>query len=360
MRARPRRRPDHAAVGKKRRPWTSEATCQCRARNVRRARARQGRQQRAMDMADSYDLIFKGGTVVNQDGEARATSASAAAGSRRIGDLSRRLGRRDRRLPRPACPAGRHRHPGAFPRARPHPQGRPGTGSRSAVMGGVTGVFEMPNTDPLTISAEALADKVEARASPHALRFRLLHRRHARQRRRTCPSSSGCPAAPASRCSWAPRPASCWSRTTRACATFSRPSAAAPRSIPRTSSASRSASICASKAIRARIRSGATRCGVAARSGWFGSRARPASACTCCTSRPRRRWTFSRTTRTSPPSKRRRIISRWRRPIATSGSARLAQMNPPVRDRAHKEGDLARHRTRASSMCSAPTTRRIR
>ena len=34
------------------------------------------------------------------------------------------------------------------------------SGSRAAVMGGVTAVFEMPNTDPLTTSAEALADKV--------------------------------------------------------------------------------------------------------------------------------------------------------------------------------------------------------
>src|ERR1700681_4439591 len=31
------------------------------------------------------------------------------------------------------------------------------TGSRSAVMGGVTAVFEMPNTDPLTVTAERLA-----------------------------------------------------------------------------------------------------------------------------------------------------------------------------------------------------------
>jgi dihydroorotase len=38
------------------------------------------------------------------------------------------------------------------------------SGSRSAVMGGVTAVFEMPNTNPLTVTAEALADKV-ARAS---------------------------------------------------------------------------------------------------------------------------------------------------------------------------------------------------
>ena len=34
------------------------------------------------------------------------------------------------------------------------------TGSRSAVMGGVTAVFEMPNTNPPTTSADALSDKV--------------------------------------------------------------------------------------------------------------------------------------------------------------------------------------------------------
>jgi len=34
------------------------------------------------------------------------------------------------------------------------------TGSRAAVLGGVTAVFEMPNTKPLTISEAALADKV--------------------------------------------------------------------------------------------------------------------------------------------------------------------------------------------------------
>jgi dihydroorotase len=34
------------------------------------------------------------------------------------------------------------------------------TGGRAAVMGGVTSVFEMPNTNPLTTSAETLADKI--------------------------------------------------------------------------------------------------------------------------------------------------------------------------------------------------------
>src|SRR5690606_12693230 len=35
------------------------------------------------------------------------------------------------------------------------------TGSRAAVMGGVTAVFEMPNTKPLTITVATLADKVK-------------------------------------------------------------------------------------------------------------------------------------------------------------------------------------------------------
>ncbi|HEV7463384.1 MAG TPA: dihydroorotase, partial [Methyloceanibacter sp.] len=42
------------------------------------------------------------------------------------------------------------------------------TGSRSAVLGGVTAVFEMPNTKPATTSAAALADKVgRGRARMH-------------------------------------------------------------------------------------------------------------------------------------------------------------------------------------------------
>ena len=35
-------------------------------------------------------------------------------------------------------------------------------GSQAAVLGGVTLVFEMPNTNPLTTSEQALADKVVA------------------------------------------------------------------------------------------------------------------------------------------------------------------------------------------------------
>ena len=55
------------------------------------------------------------------------------------------------------------------------------SGSRGAVLGGVTAVFEMPNTEPTTTNAAALADKVARAPPPHALRLRVLCRRHARE-----------------------------------------------------------------------------------------------------------------------------------------------------------------------------------
>ena len=54
------------------------------------------------------------------------------------------------------------------------------TGSLSAVMGGVTAVFEMPNTNPQTTTAEALADKVRRlgadAANPHRVKYKRLAR----------------------------------------------------------------------------------------------------------------------------------------------------------------------------------------
>src|SRR3546814_4499911 len=38
------------------------------------------------------------------------------------------------------------------------------SGSRAAVLGGITGVFEMPNTKPNTDTADALADKLKRAA----------------------------------------------------------------------------------------------------------------------------------------------------------------------------------------------------
>ena len=54
-------------------------------------------------------------------------------------------------------------------------------GSRGAVLGGVTAVFEMPNTDSAHDHGGGDRRQGQTRPSPHALRFRLLCRRHARE-----------------------------------------------------------------------------------------------------------------------------------------------------------------------------------
>ena len=111
-------------------------------------------------MDQPFDLLLSGGTVVNQDGAHRADLGIRAGRIAAIGDLAAAAAteRRD-------C-TGLHLLPGVID-SQVHFR-EPGldhkedleSGSRAAVMGGVTTVFEMPNTNPLTTSAEALADKV--------------------------------------------------------------------------------------------------------------------------------------------------------------------------------------------------------
>lgn len=111
-------------------------------------------------MDQPFDLLLTGGTVVNQDGAHRADLGIRAGRVAALGDLASASAgeRRD-------C-TGLHLLPGIID-SQVHFR-EPGldhkedleSGSRAAVMGGVTTVFEMPNTNPLTTSAEALADKV--------------------------------------------------------------------------------------------------------------------------------------------------------------------------------------------------------
>jgi dihydroorotase len=111
-------------------------------------------------MTATYDLILKGGIVVNQDGTGQRDIGVRAGRIAQIGGLG-------------AASAGEtidctglHILPGVVD-SQVHFR-EPGlehkedleSGSRAAVLGGVTAVFEMPNTNPLTTSAEALADKV--------------------------------------------------------------------------------------------------------------------------------------------------------------------------------------------------------
>jgi dihydroorotase len=112
-------------------------------------------------MADTYDLILKGGIVVNHDGEGPRDLGIRAGRFEAIDDLSRASAgevidcKGLHLLPGVIDTQVHFREPGLT-----HKEDLE-SGSRSAVMGGVTGVFEMPNTDPLTVSAEALAEKVK-------------------------------------------------------------------------------------------------------------------------------------------------------------------------------------------------------
>jgi dihydroorotase len=112
-------------------------------------------------MSQRYDLILKSGTVVNQDGEGVRDIAIVGGRIAAIGGLGQ------------AAAAeiidckGLHILPGVID-TQVHFR-EPGlthkedleTGSRSAVMGGVTAVFEMPNTNPLTVTEAAFTDKIK-------------------------------------------------------------------------------------------------------------------------------------------------------------------------------------------------------
>lgn len=110
------------------------------------------------------DLILKGGIVVNHDGSGQRDVAISAGKIAGIGDFG--AGQAGEVID---C-TGLHVLPGVVD-SQVHLR-EPGaehkedleTGGRAAVMGGVTAVFEMPNTSPLTTSAETLADKI-ARAT---------------------------------------------------------------------------------------------------------------------------------------------------------------------------------------------------
>ncbi|MDB5622497.1 MAG: dihydroorotase [Devosia sp.] len=108
-----------------------------------------------------YDSIFKNATVVNQDGEERWDIGVRHG---RIAALGRFNGDADEVVD---C-TGLHILPGVID-TQVHFR-EPGlthkedleTGSLGAVMGGVTGVFEMPNTNPLTTSRATFEAKIAA------------------------------------------------------------------------------------------------------------------------------------------------------------------------------------------------------
>jgi dihydroorotase len=108
----------------------------------------------------SFDMILKGGTVVDHTGISPRDIGIRGGKIAEIGDLSRVDAGET------ISAAGLHILPGVID-TQVHFR-EPGathkedleTGSRAAVLGGVTAVFEMPNTLPLTTDAAALEDKV--------------------------------------------------------------------------------------------------------------------------------------------------------------------------------------------------------
>lgn len=111
-------------------------------------------------MPDVYDLILAGGTCVNQSGTHRADVGVRDGKIAFVGKLS------DDQANETVDVTGLHLLPGVID-TQVHMR-EPGleekedleAGSRAAVLGGVTAVFEMPNTKPTTTTPDALADKV--------------------------------------------------------------------------------------------------------------------------------------------------------------------------------------------------------
>src|SRR4051812_16636738 len=121
-----------------------------------------------MSMNRAFDLIIRGGTVVNHDGAGLRDVGVRGERILALGDLSRAdagevIDATGLHILAGVIDTQVHfREPGAT-----HKEDLE-SGSRAAVMGGVTAVFEMPNTRPTTTTAEALADKVaRARGRMH-------------------------------------------------------------------------------------------------------------------------------------------------------------------------------------------------
>jgi dihydroorotase len=111
-------------------------------------------------LAETFDLLIKGATLVNHAGEGLADIGVQDGRIAAIGSLSSQSAGKTLNA------GGLHVLPGVID-TQVHFR-EPGlehkedlkSGSVAAVLGGVTAVFEMPNTRPATVTADALVDKV--------------------------------------------------------------------------------------------------------------------------------------------------------------------------------------------------------
>ncbi|HEX5378126.1 MAG TPA: dihydroorotase [Phenylobacterium sp.] len=119
-------------------------------------------------MPETYDLIVRGGELVNHAGRGLADVGVRGGKVAAIGDLSQASAGEvfDARgltvLPGVIDTQVHFREPGLEWKEDLE------SGSRAAVLGGVVAVFEMPNTEPTTTDPDSLADKLErARGRMH-------------------------------------------------------------------------------------------------------------------------------------------------------------------------------------------------
>lgn len=115
----------------------------------------------------TFDLILRGGTIVSHAGEGEGDIGVRGGRIVAIGDLATASAGEVFNA------AGLHILPGVidtqvhFREPGPTHKEDLETGTRAAALGGVTGVFEMPNTNPSTTTEAAIADKL-ARAKGRA------------------------------------------------------------------------------------------------------------------------------------------------------------------------------------------------
>jgi dihydroorotase len=119
-------------------------------------------------MPETFDLIVRGGEVVNHAGRGAADVGVRGGKIAAIGDLAQASAGETfdatglTVLPGVIDSQVHFREPGLEWKEDLE------TGSRGAVLGGVTAVFEMPNTEPTTTDPDALADKLSrARGRMH-------------------------------------------------------------------------------------------------------------------------------------------------------------------------------------------------
>jgi len=114
-------------------------------------------------MPQVFDVILSGGALVNQDGEGARDVGVRDGKIAEIGDLSRASAgetidcRGLHILPGVIDSQVHFREPGA-----PHKEDLE-SGSRGAVLGGVVGVFDMPNTKPLIADTETFTERVTSK-----------------------------------------------------------------------------------------------------------------------------------------------------------------------------------------------------